>query len=92
MAYLLILALAAVPTLSTAAPPDCRMEPLTDADSLALQESFLEQFRKEEVLLSNAAPSAMAAGGYMPDVKAGTVAPIGVEIVEQPGCPELSDQ
>jgi hypothetical protein len=34
----------------------------------------------------------MEAGGYTPDVKAGTVPPIGVEIVEPPGCPELSDQ
>ncbi|WP_405142233.1 hypothetical protein OG589_33780 [Sphaerisporangium sp. NBC_01403] len=91
MAFLLILALAAVPTLSTAAPLACRVRPLTDAEFLALQESLLEEMRKEWVLPSPN-PSAMVSGGYMPDVKVGTVAPIGVDIVEPPGCPEISDQ
>jgi hypothetical protein len=92
MALLLILGLTVVPVLSTAAPPDCRREPLTDADYLALQESFMADVRKEEVLLPSPNPSISVAGGYTADVKAMTVAPIGVEIVEPPGCPDLSDQ
>ncbi|GAA3008579.1 hypothetical protein GCM10017559_33670 [Streptosporangium longisporum] len=44
---LLIMASVAVPTLSTAAPLDCRMRPLTKAESLAMDESFLERQRED---------------------------------------------
>ncbi|MEV4183153.1 hypothetical protein AB0J28_17145 [Streptosporangium canum] len=92
---LLIMALAAVPMLSTAAPLDCRVRPLTDAEYLALEESLLEwhreELRAEEVLPTGFPLPWMTADGYTPDVKMGGVAPIGVEIVEPPGCPEISD-
>jgi hypothetical protein len=100
-ALLLIMALAAVPTLSTAAPLDCRVRPLTDAEYLALDESFLEwqgeELRAEEVLPTSSPLPGMTADGYTPDVKGytpdvkmGSVAPFGVEIAEPPGCPEIS--
>ncbi|MGJ6965201.1 hypothetical protein ACSDR0_25150 [Streptosporangium sp. G11] len=93
MAFLLVLALAAVPALGTAAPLDCRVRPLSDSDHLALQERFfMEELWKEEVPWPSPTPSETVPGGYTPDGKAGTVAPIGVEIVEPPGCPEISDQ
>ncbi|MEV6030774.1 hypothetical protein AB0L65_06480 [Nonomuraea sp. NPDC052116] len=85
-ACLLALALAAVPALGTAAPLDCRVRPLVDADGW-----FEEELRKEALLPPDPDPYATAPGGYTSDVKAGTVAPIGVEIVEPPGCPEISD-
>ncbi|MGS2646806.1 hypothetical protein [Streptosporangium sp. G12] len=100
-ALLLIMALAAVPTLSTAAPLDCRVRPLTGAEYLALDESFLEwqgeELRAEEVLPTSSPLPWMTADGYTPDVKGytpdvkmGSVAPFGVEIAEPPGCPEIS--
>ncbi|MFF5250187.1 hypothetical protein ACFY3V_38400 [Streptosporangium sp. NPDC000095] len=93
-ALLLIMALVAVPTLSTAAPLDCRVRPLTDAEYLALDESFLEwqeeELRAEEVLPTSSPLPWMTADGYTPDVKMGVVAPFGVEIAEPPGCPEIS--
>ncbi|MFF5109167.1 hypothetical protein [Streptosporangium sp. NPDC000509] len=93
-ALLLIMALAAVPTLSTASPLDCRVRPLTDAEYLALDESFLEwqeeELRVEEVLPTSSPLLWMTADGYTPDVKMGSVAPFGVEIAEPPGCPEIS--
>lgn len=100
-ALLLIMALAAVPTLSTAAPLDCRVRPLTAAEYLALDESFLEwqeeELRAEEVLPTSSPLPWMTADGYTPDVKGytpdvkmGVVAPFGVEIAEPPGCPEIS--
>ncbi|MEV1244457.1 hypothetical protein [Nonomuraea sp. NPDC049750] len=94
IAFLLTVALAAVPTLSTSAPPSCQVQPLTDAEAenLAVQKPFLGEIPKEEELLPSADPSAVESGGYMPDVKAGAEAPFGVEIVEPPGCPEISDQ
>lgn len=94
-ALLLIMALAAVPTLSTAAPSDCRVRPLTDAEYLALDESLLEwhreELRAEEVLPTSSPLPWMTADGYIPDVKMRDVTPISVEIVEPPGCPEISD-
>ncbi|MBE1564313.1 hypothetical protein [Nonomuraea africana] len=92
MAFLLILALAAMPTLSTSAPPDCGVQPLADAEHLSREALFLEAMRKAEALLPSPTPSVMVSRGYVPDVKVGTVAPMGVEIVEPPGCPEISDQ
>lgn len=93
IALLLAVALAAVPTLSTSAPPSCRV-PLAAAEveNLAVQEPFPGEMPKEEELPASADPSAVASGGYMSDVKAGTVEPFGVEIVEPPGCPEISGQ
>ncbi|WP_433515161.1 hypothetical protein ACQP2T_05845 [Nonomuraea sp. CA-143628] len=57
-----------------------------------MQKWLLEEMTKEEELPPSADPSAAAYGGYMSDVKAGTEAPFGVEIVEPPGCPEISGQ
>ncbi|MEV4159776.1 hypothetical protein [Nonomuraea dietziae] len=91
-ALLLVAALVALPALHAAAPPDCRVQPLTDAEYLALQESFLENLPKEYLSQLRPTPSATASHGYMADVKPGAVAPIGVEIVEPPGCPEISGQ
>ncbi|MBG0824938.1 hypothetical protein HS048_30020 [Planomonospora sp. ID91781] len=98
-ALLLITALVAVPTLSTATPLDCGVRPLTEAEHLALDESlesFLgwqrEELRKEGLFPTSSPLPWMTADGYTPDVKADSVAPpIGVEIVEPPGCPEISD-
>ncbi|MBB2914957.1 hypothetical protein FHS43_006269 [Streptosporangium becharense] len=93
---MMIMVLAAVPTLNTAAPLDCRVRPLTDADHLTLDESFLEwqreELRKERVLSAGPSPSWMTASGAVHDGRARAVAPpVGVEIVEPPGCPEISD-
>ncbi|WP_431912784.1 hypothetical protein [Nonomuraea jabiensis] len=85
-ACLLALALAVVPTLGTAAPLDCRVPPLADAGGLVPPERLEEELS----FLPGPDPYATVPGGYLPDVKAGTVAPIGVEIVERPGCPEIS--
>ncbi|MBE1582079.1 hypothetical protein ACFPOI_27855 [Nonomuraea angiospora] len=93
-ACLLALALAAVPTLGTATPLDCPVRPLAVAGDLVLPEWFEEELQEEEVALAlpDPASSAFTPGGYSSDVKAGTVAPIGVEIVELPGCPDISDR
>ncbi|MGW6505626.1 hypothetical protein [Nonomuraea angiospora] len=90
-ACLLALALVAVPTPGTAAPLDCPVGPPAVAGDLALPEWFEEEPR-EEALAPDPAPSAFVPDGYSGDVMAGTVAPIGVEIVELPGCPEISDR
>ncbi|GAA3163129.1 hypothetical protein GCM10010466_62590 [Planomonospora alba] len=93
---MLITALTAVPVLSTATPLDCRVRPLTDVGRLALDESFLE-WQREELRKEGRFPTGsplpwMTADGYTPDVKAGSAPlPIGVEIVEPPGCPEAGD-
>ncbi|MGW0201904.1 hypothetical protein [Nonomuraea sp. NPDC003201] len=67
------------------------MRPLADAHSFALPEWFEQELRKDALPPPDPDPYATVPGGYTPDVKAGTVAPIGVEIVEPPGCPEISD-
>jgi hypothetical protein len=91
----MIMALAAAPTLSTAAPLDCRVRPLTNAEHPALDKLFLEwqrkELRKEEDLPTDSFPHWMTADGAIRDVRADSIAPpIGVEIVEPPGCPETS--
>jgi hypothetical protein len=90
-AFLLVLALAAVPTLTTATPPECP-QPLPDAQYPGLPEPLLEEIRQRDALLPSPTPSVTIYGGYIPDVKVGTVAPIGNEIVEPPGCPEISGE
>ncbi|WP_405142253.1 hypothetical protein OG589_33860 [Sphaerisporangium sp. NBC_01403] len=93
MALLLIVALAAVPALSTAAPLDCRVRPFKEPDYLVAQERFIQEMQKEGVLPSPI-PSGMVSGSdiYMPDgVKVGFVPPMGVEVLAPPGCPDISD-
>ncbi|MDX3100541.1 hypothetical protein [Nonomuraea angiospora] len=91
-ACLLALALVAVPTLGTAAPLDCPVRPLVISGDLELPEWFEEELREEALALPDPDLSAFTPGGYSSDVKAGTVPPFGVEIVELPGCPEISDR
>ncbi|MFC4063067.1 hypothetical protein ACFOWE_32720 [Planomonospora corallina] len=97
---LMIMMLAAVPALSTAAPLDRRVRSLTDAEYLALDESFLESFSerrkegpwKKEALPAGSFPHWMTADGVVRDVRTSSAPPpIGIEIVEPPGCPEISD-
>ncbi|GAA3675742.1 hypothetical protein GCM10022224_044950 [Nonomuraea antimicrobica] len=75
---------------SAAGPPDCRMDPLTDAEHLAAVESIWPADRSlvEHRVAPTPTPSSTE---FARDVKAGTVAPIGVEIVEPAGCPEIRD-
>lgn len=83
---LVILALGSFPMLSSAAgPPDCRMDPLTDAEYLAVQESFWSVDGSS--MEQHVAPTPTKSDPYG---KPGTLAPIGVEVVEPAGCPEIS--
>ncbi|MGW4641085.1 hypothetical protein ACWEN6_21345 [Sphaerisporangium sp. NPDC004334] len=87
MASLLIVALTAVPTLSTAAPLDCRVQPYKEPDYRVAQKRFIQEMQKKGVLPSPM-PSGMVSGSYiyMPDGgKVGFVAPMGVEVLPPPG-------
>ncbi|WP_066372051.1 hypothetical protein [Herbidospora mongoliensis] len=84
MAPLLVVALVAVPALTTAAPPDCRIPPFTDAEYLARQDWIMEEFGKEQYDVET--PIVKTIG----DSKPGVVPAIGVERLEPDGCPDLS--
>lgn len=86
-ALLLVLTLAAVPALTIVTPPDCP-PPLANAQDAGLPDPLLE----ETAPLPGPTPFDAAYMTYAGDVKATSVAPIGVEIVEPPGCPEISGE
>ncbi|GLX95896.1 hypothetical protein Hesp01_38460 [Herbidospora sp. NBRC 101105] len=75
----LVVALAAVSALATAAAPTCRVRLLTGPEYLAPQESFLEEPRNPPKV----------SDGYVADMKPGTASVMGVEIAEWPTCSEI---
>ncbi|GIH44815.1 hypothetical protein Mco01_78150 [Microbispora corallina] len=98
-AFLLITALVAVPALTTATPLVCRVQPLTDTEYLALQESVPEEYWTE-VLPATPTPSRkvsrsglVSRGGPNPETEAEVVPAIGNEKIAQPaGCPDINER
>ncbi|WP_219470994.1 hypothetical protein [Nonomuraea rhizosphaerae] len=76
MPVLVILTLATLPMLSTAAPPDCRVDHLTDAQYAALP-GLPAELEKEARAAPAPSPSPEERSAYGDHEKAGAVAPIG---------------
>nr|WP_157553832.1 hypothetical protein [Herbidospora sakaeratensis] len=85
-AALLVLALAAVPALAAAGPPECRVRPLGAAERSALYEAALRRAMEWPLPLEGPASSGQRPGGFPADSKPGVVPAIGIEIADPTVC------
>ncbi|WP_329429198.1 hypothetical protein OG339_09830 [Streptosporangium sp. NBC_01495] len=88
MILLLVMALAALPSVGAAASRSlgCPAKPMTEAVAQEVIDFWERQNAAEQL---EPTPSFVSDGDRYSDSKAGTIPPIGIEIVSSPGCPAV---